>query len=669
MNKVLPMSACTLSMVTLMTINPALAESFELGKIEVVSESQLPGSAESIVDTDTMREENRETVDKALERLPGVTMARTGQRNEAMVNVRGFDLRQVPVLVDGIPVYVPYDGYVDLARFTTFDLSEVSVSKSFSSPLLGANALGGAINLVSRRPVKELEGEIGVGYNTGDHSNSEGKRTWVNIGSNQGLWYGQLSASYLQQDSFAVSDHFDGADNNSGQGSGVRDNAYRKDSKVNIKLGLTPNETDEYAIGYIKQDGEKGTPPSTKSASPRYWQWPYWDKESVYFLSNTALSDSSYIKTRLYRDTFKNLLSSYDDNTYSSQTRRYTFNSIYDDTTYGGSIEYGNTFGRHQLKVAAHYKLDEHKEHDIGEPEGKFQDRTTSYGIEDTISLTENLNLVVGASYDTRKIVEAYKYESDLAGFERFDHDKNQAFNPQIGLFAKLDENNDARVTLSQKSRFATIKDRYSGSFGSRLPNPDLDPERATTLEVGWNHELHDFGRIQSSVFYSHIKDLIQSEALTAAELAAYPDLDSDATQNRNIGEVDAKGLEVAADFWFSNWELGGSYSYLDRNNRSSDARLLDTPRHKLFLYANWKISQPLSIGVTTQYESERYNATDASLQSAGFTVSGLRATYAHSSGITARLGVENIFDKYYTYDEGFPEPGRTYYANMSYQF
>lgn len=667
MKKWFPISAS--SLLTLLAVNPALAESFELGKIEIVSESPLPGIADATVDAKVMREENRETVDEALDRLPGITVSRNGGRNEAMVNVRGFDLRQVPVLVDGIPVYVPYDGYVDLARFTTFDLSEVSVSKSFSSPLLGANTLGGAINLVSRRPVEQLEGEVGAGYNTGDHTNSEGKRSWINIGSNQGVWYGQLSASYLQQDSFSISDDFDGSENNSGQGSGVRDNAYRKDSKVNIKLGLTPNETDEYAVGYINQDGEKGTPPSTISSKPRYWQWPYWDKDSIYFLSTTALSDSSYIKTRLYRDTFKNQLSSYDDNSYSSQTRRSAFNSIYDDTTYGGSIEYGKTLGRHQVKLAAHYKLDEHKEHDKGEPEAKFRDRTMSYGIEDTIKITDKLNLVLGASYDTRKIIEAYKYDSDLSGFEYFSHDKNHAFNPQIGLFAKLDEKNDARVTLSQKSRFATIKDRYSGSFGSRLPNPDLKPERATTMELGWNHKLDDFGRIQSTVFYSHIKDLIQSEALTVAELAAHPDLDSDATQNRNIGEVDAKGLEIAADFWFSQWEFGGNYSYLDRNNRSSNARLLDTPRHKLFIYANWTISQALSLGVTTQYESERYNATDASRQSAGFTVSGLRATYKMSSGITTRLGVENIFDKYYSYDEGFPEPGRTYYANMSYQF
>jgi iron complex outermembrane receptor protein len=46
---------------------------------------------------------------------------------------------------------------VDLARFTTFDLAEVNVSKGYTSVIYGPNALGGAINLISRRPVKKFE--------------------------------------------------------------------------------------------------------------------------------------------------------------------------------------------------------------------------------------------------------------------------------------------------------------------------------------------------------------------------------------------------------------------------------------------------------------------------------------------------------------------------------
>ncbi|MGZ8220275.1 MAG: TonB-dependent receptor plug domain-containing protein, partial [Methylobacter sp.] len=45
-----------------------------------------------------------------------------GARNERLIYIRGFNSRQVPLFMDGIPVYVPYDGNVDLNRFSTFDI-------------------------------------------------------------------------------------------------------------------------------------------------------------------------------------------------------------------------------------------------------------------------------------------------------------------------------------------------------------------------------------------------------------------------------------------------------------------------------------------------------------------------------------------------------------------
>ena len=73
----------------------------------------------------------------ALNLVPGVTIQRIGPRNESGVYVRGFDFRQVPLYMDGIPVYVPYDGYVDLDRFLTYDVSEIQVAKGFTSPCTG----------------------------------------------------------------------------------------------------------------------------------------------------------------------------------------------------------------------------------------------------------------------------------------------------------------------------------------------------------------------------------------------------------------------------------------------------------------------------------------------------------------------------------------------------
>ena len=104
-------------------------------------------SSKTVIPQSDLENHHRLDASHALDLLSGLSLSNVGGRNESMVYVRGFDLRQVPVFIDGIPEYVPYDGYVDLARFTTFDLSEITVTKGFSSVLYGANAMGGAINL------------------------------------------------------------------------------------------------------------------------------------------------------------------------------------------------------------------------------------------------------------------------------------------------------------------------------------------------------------------------------------------------------------------------------------------------------------------------------------------------------------------------------------------
>src|SRR5262249_13679346 len=79
------------------------------------------------------------TVDRAIEYLPGVSVDHKAPRNQPGISVGGFDSRQVPLYLDGIPAYVPFDGYVDLTRYLTSDVAAVQVAKGYSSALLGPN--------------------------------------------------------------------------------------------------------------------------------------------------------------------------------------------------------------------------------------------------------------------------------------------------------------------------------------------------------------------------------------------------------------------------------------------------------------------------------------------------------------------------------------------------
>jgi iron complex outermembrane receptor protein len=175
---------------------------FELGEVQVVGKKSHPFSL--VLGAEALASNPKRDVSQALIALPGLNYVYLGQKNDAMVNVRGFDLRQVPVYIDGVPVYVSYDGYADLGRFLVSDLSRISVSRAETSLLLGPNALGGAINLVSRKPVANLEMDAasavlldGRGYG--------GLQSELNVGSKKEKYYFQAGIAFVDSKPFVLS--------------------------------------------------------------------------------------------------------------------------------------------------------------------------------------------------------------------------------------------------------------------------------------------------------------------------------------------------------------------------------------------------------------------------------------------------------------------------------
>jgi len=636
---------------------------FTLGEVEVVgaAEENRNITTERIYG-DEMRLFNRDDLADAVNLLPGVTLSETGARNEKMIYIRGFDIKHVPMFMDGIPIYVPYDGYPDLARFNTFDLSEIIVSKGFTSVLYGPNTMGGAINMVSRRPVKKFEVSAGAGYASGDTFQS-----YANFGSNQETWYVQGGGAYSTTDHFDVSQDFAPT---KVQGSGERVNSYQTDKKGNVKLGLTPNETDEYAISYINQQGEKGVPPYTGTDprnTPRYWQWPYWNKESVYLNTKTSVWDSNYIKTRLFYDTFKNSLFAFDDATYSTMKKPSSFKSWYDDFTYGGSMELGTRFfSNNQIKGSFHFKEDVHREHNEGFPVQHFEDQIMSFGLEDTIDITKKFYTIVGASYDMVNTIEAQDLDSKTKTVKDFPTGNTSAFNPQAGLFYKLTDTDTVHTSVAEKSRLPSIKDRYSYKLGTALPNPDLKAEKSINYEVGYLGFLLDKFTIETNVFFSDVSDFILSKTI--------PDPSNPGktiNQNQNIGNIYQYGAEFGISGQLLTSLKGGfNYTYLQYQNKSGTDQLLNIPNHKLFTYLQYFLPlNGLSLLGSVEYNGDRYSSSDAVRVANSYTLVNAKAIYEMSHGFSIEGGVNNLTDENYALEEGFPLEGRSFFVNVSYKY
>lgn len=637
-----------------------------LGQVVVISGK--PSLVGTTVNAQELQRFNRTDISHALDLLPGVSVTAVGPRNESAVYVRGFDLRSTPLLLDGIPIYEPYDGYVDMGRFTTFDLGEITVSKNYTSLLYGPNAVGGAINLVTRRPVRPLEITGATGWLTG------GYRSDLHVGSHLGKFYVQAGISRIERDSFPLSSEFR-ATKTQPTGTGYRGNSYSRDDKVDVKVGFTPNARSEYAFNYIDQHGQKGVPVYTGSdslnsqlKSPRYWKWPYWDKQSFYYIGNTGIDSTSYVKTRLYYDQFRNEIDSYDNGTFTTITRPYAFRSIYNDYTFGGIAEYGKRLagGRDIIKVNLQYRQDVHREHNVGQPVRTMSDGTTTGAAENELHLTRKLKLLTGFSFANRTSIEAQNYNSNTGAITDFLHNNNNAWDLQGGLEYKVGGDGVLSFSVARKTRFATIKDRYSYSLGTGIPNPYLTPEYSVNYDLGYKSTIMPWLILESSLFYSHIEQTILSVNNVAYDSATHVS----ESQVQNVGRSEYIGGELGLEAPLGHGvKLGTNYTYIKRNDLSNPSILFtDVPRSKLFGYAQYSFRDLFYVEVNGEYDSKRYSTSYGAV-SAPFSLFNAVASYHVWKYFSVEGGVNNLLDRNYSLVEGYPEPGRNYFVNLRYRY
>ena len=114
--------------------------------------------------------------------------------------------------------------------------------------------MGGAVNIVSKKPIKalDIDGQSGVGFADGTGVNSY--FTALNIGSRQDKFYIMGSGSFLNVDNYLSSRKFDRTPL---QPSLERVNSKFMDVRLSAKFGYTPNKTDEYSFSIISQNADK----------------------------------------------------------------------------------------------------------------------------------------------------------------------------------------------------------------------------------------------------------------------------------------------------------------------------------------------------------------------------------------------------------------------------
>ncbi len=669
---------------------------FELGAMEVSVMAEISPMSPIVTSINHSEIRNFHTSDLAqsLPYIPGIGVDHNSASGRMGIMLRGFDTRQVGLYMDGIPIYVPFDGFADISRFLTSDVSEIDVAKGYSSPLLGPNGLGGSVNLVTRQPEKKLDADAAIGTGAGNRLES-----WLHLGSRWHRFFFRGGMDWLQTDYFPISGKFA---SNAMQTGFDRINSDRRDTRYNGRLAWTPREQDQYVLSYSNQKADYGVPPysgtDTQNNKPKFWRWPYWNKEFCYFNSNTDLGATDSLKFRAFYDRYRNNMTGYTDATYSDLASI----APLDDHSMGTSADFSTRrLSRHSMGTSFFLKDDIHKESGatytssevLTEPWRTHHDRTISIGFQDIIRISSRIRATLGFSADLLNAIKAEDLKTTITGsgknavrtysvepfsclgFDCPSHVWN--YNPLASVSYSVSEMGTLFFSFAQKSHFPTLKDRYSYRYGKAIPNPSLKAEHVRSWNLGYSHVLGLNSMLRADLFRSDVYDAIQNAIIPAEYEDQCPAMPAGKCQQAvNIGKEVHQGVEFAvrsnpmsrlmvdASYSFLEWSISGPLNML----RAIPVR---APKHKIVGVANLILPREISLLATIRYESGTITTNDSGVivPASKFATVDFGLIAPIYSGMSIQIGIHNLFDRNYYYQEGFPEPGRNWHFSIRYRF
>jgi iron complex outermembrane receptor protein len=279
--------------------------------------------------------------------------------------------------------------------------------------------------------------------------------------------------------------------------------------------------------------------------------------------------------------------------------------------------------------------------------------------ISDALSLTPSYQYVVQSS----RTVQVWN--GNVGRYSPVAVEESTANNGQLVATWKAGEGRSWVAGVSRKTRFPTLKERFSGGLGSAVPNPGLEPEYATHAEIAFE-QAAAWGSLRASAFTARTTDAIEAVTLPGSACSSPP-----CTQQQNVGKQRNRGLEVSAEVTPSErFTLGGQMTLLDRDNLSSpQVAVTGTPRYRYQLSADVGLAAAWRLRLDANREGRRISNSTGTRVADAFTVVNAFVRGDLGSGWGVSAGVRNLFDELYAYDEGFFEPGRTALLQVDWRY
>lgn len=630
-------------------------DTFTLGEISIIDQQENILDIKEI-SNNQLNTNPEKNVAKVLDTQAGISIEHKGGRADSSLMIRGLEASRTGIYLDGIPVYIPYDGQFDYSRVLSTNLSSINISKGFSSALFGPNAMSGTINFITQKPTKEFEGSISSQINMDSSYSKSQTINTLSLGSKKENYYFQFNGTLQNRDHWSLSEDYSST---SLQDEGERTRSDSDSKSFNLKAGYTPDDSLEHVIGFNYLNSEKSQPTVTDKddGKVKYGDWPVWDSNSIYLISNKKFNTSD-LKFKLYRTAYKN---TYEDFKKDSTLTTVDSRELTNASSVGAGLEYSE-YGwsdEHIVKFGFNYKKDSHqitREIKYSGENDDFKENIYSFAIEDIYEPNEKLKIISSVSYDYADPTKGITYDTNISDQLK----SNDALNAQIGLFYDFLPNQTSRLTVARKTHLPTLKERFSDKRGKALINPDLDPEKATHFELGHNIKLNNLA-LDSSIFYINVKDPIR----------IVEDVSGSLDQEQNTGRENFKGFELALKYERDSFSTGFNYTYTKIDKKDSSIVVTDIPKHQAYIYASYSPVNYLTFSGNIAYKKDLVleDANNSFVTVPSITVANINADYKYSKALMFSFGVENLTDENYELDLGYPEPGKEYYAKLTYKF
>jgi vitamin B12 transporter len=578
------------------------------------------GSSITVITAKDIEAKGYTTADEVLRGTLGVDVFSAGGPGQASsVFVRGANSYQSLVLIDGVEMNEPsgINRGFNFANLTVDNIERIEVLRGPQSPLYGADAMGGVINIITKKG--EGEPRFFLGGEGGSYN------TWREFA---GAQVGSDRINLSVEASHTSSDGFSSADDNL---PGNAEDDKWENASASARLGFVLSENIDLDFIGRFQNGrthlDNGGGPNQDAEDYSVDERKVFTKAQV----NVFAFDGLWEQTLAYG--------------FADHTRDYTDDPWSGDYTYDGKkheVSWQNDFYLHEtntLTLGLEYEreeMDDNEELDVSA-------HTKSMFAQDQIKLGEFSFTTVGVRYDDH---ENFGSETTWRITQAFLlRNWGTKFKGSYGTGFRAPSLNELY---------------YVNPWGGPGGNPDLDPETSKGWDAGIEQSLFN-KRLNMGVtyFYNDFEDLIVWD-----------------NGYNNVDTATAEGIEsfIAATL-SDNLSLELNYTYTDTEDNDG-RRLLRRPLHKIGLNTRYRFLERATVNLDVLYVGERddsywdamtFTTRDVVLDD--YILVNLAASFDVCDYLTIFGRIENLFDEDYYEAYGYGTAGASAYGGVKINF